>query len=105
MTPEEHAQIVRMESEGKLLIGVDPASARQLFTDLSAYAISEEIGESIALRRAIVLASWILGPLSLIASWVFAAVSFGWWAIAVGIGSLAAWFSYNVGGPLPAPQS
>ena len=95
MTVQEHAQIVSMESQGKLLVGVDPAAARKFFTDLSAHAIAGEIGESIALRRVVVVASWLLGPLSLIASWVLATLSFGWWAIAVCIGSLAAWAAYN----------
>jgi len=95
MTTEEHEQLVKMARDGRILIGVEPAVARRFFTDPSSENLRKAVGESVAFQRLVVLACLLLGPVSLMMSWVLAVFAFGWWGILAGLVALLAWASYN----------
>ncbi len=94
MTPEEHKQIVEDEKAGKLLIGVDRPSARKFFTDVPRKTLEAKLGEPLYLDKAIVLSSFVLGYLMILAAAGLSIWAFGWWGIAAGVATLVVWASY-----------
>ena len=80
MTDEEYQALVVQIKSGSLLIGVDRAMARKLYTDVSLSRITQETGETPYLEKIVVFGAFVGGPLALLASFVMAALAFGWWA-------------------------
>jgi hypothetical protein len=54
--------------------------ARKLYTDVPLSRITEETGEAPYFEKMVVFGAFVGGPLALLASFVMAALAFGWWA-------------------------
>lgn len=80
MTDEEYQALVARIQSGSLLIGVDRSMARKLYTDVSLSRIAAETGETPYFEKMVVLGAFVVGPVSLLASFVIAVLAFGWWA-------------------------
>ncbi len=63
MTELEHAEIVRDEDAGHLLIGIDRPVARKFYTDMSISSIEAETGEAPYLEKLLVFTCFIGGPI------------------------------------------
>ena len=77
----EHKEVIQLEEQGKLLIGVDRGMARKFYTDIPISKIEEETGEAPYFEKAIVWFAFLLGPISLISSIILSFIAFGWWGI------------------------
>jgi hypothetical protein len=77
----EHKEVIALEAQGKLLIGVDRAMARKFYTDIPISKIEEETGEAPYFEKAIIWFAFLFGPIALISSIIFGFVAFGWWGI------------------------
>ena len=87
----EHSDLVKLESEGKLMIGIDRAFARKFYTDHSIRDIAELTGESPYLEKLIVNMCLFGSPIALITAGSFAIRLFEWWAFLVIPGLGAFW--------------
>jgi hypothetical protein len=77
----EHKEVILLEEQGKLLIGVDRVMARKFYTDIPISKIEEETGEAPYFEKAIVWFAFLLGPIALISSIILSFIAFGWWGI------------------------
>ena len=75
----EHSEVITLEKEGKLLIGVDRPMARKFYTDVPVSKIKEETDEAPYFDKIIVWFAFLCGPIMLIASIVIAFFAFRWW--------------------------
>lgn len=100
MTESEHAEIVRDEDAGRLLIGIDRPVARKFYTDMSISAIEAETGEAPYLEKLIVLACFIGGPITLLAAMVFSVIYFHWWSVAIVPVLVFLWIVYYAASPV-----
>ena len=81
MNDTEHKELVKLAETGKILIGVDPSVARQLFTDVPLSTIQEMTEETPYFEKTLVMSAYILGMVALITSVVLAFMAFGWWGL------------------------
>ena len=77
----EHEEIIKLEKQGKLVIGIDRGMARKFYTSVPIARIDEETGEAPYTEKMIVLLSFILGPIAVLASILLGFFAFGWWGI------------------------
>jgi hypothetical protein len=77
----EHKEVIELEEQGKLLIGVDRVMARKFYTDIPISKIEEETGESPYFEKMIVWLSFLFGPIALFSSIVLGFLAFGWWGV------------------------
>ena len=94
MTDVEHAEIVRAESEGRLVVGVRRAFARDLFLYVPLSEIRERTGESVFVEKAVAWLALLGSLMALLGSCAVAALAFGWWAVAIIPVLPAVWFFY-----------
>jgi len=81
MNDTEHKELVKLAEAGKILIGVDRAAARKLFTDVPLSKIQKMTGETPYFEKVLVISAFILGPVALITSVILAFIAFGWWGL------------------------
>ena len=91
----EHEELIELEKSGKLIIGVDRGMARQFYTQVTTSRIKDETGEAPYFEKAIVLLSFVLGPIALLASIVLGFFAFGWWGIIVMVLCPVMYFTYS----------
>jgi hypothetical protein len=63
-----HKNLVELEEQGKILIGIDRSMARKFYTDIPLKKIEEETGEAPYFEKIIVWIAFLFGPISLLAS-------------------------------------
>jgi len=81
MNTMDYTNLVKLEKQGKILIGVDRAMARKFYTDISMQKIREETGETPYLEKIIIWFAFLFGPISLLTSIVIGFLAFNWWGI------------------------
>jgi hypothetical protein len=99
MTETEHANLVRAEAAGTLLIGVDRPIARKFYTDVGVRDIQAKTGEAPYFEKLIVFACFLGSPTALLAAIGLSVVNFHWWSIAIIPGLLFLWVCYYVASP------
>jgi len=52
MTEQEHKEIVKLEGQGRLALGIDRAFARKFYTDVPLATIAEKTGGTVYLEKA-----------------------------------------------------
>jgi hypothetical protein len=78
MITMDHQTFRAMVEEGKIEVGVEPAIARRFFTD-STFAIQRAlVAEPIYIERAIVTGTYLLTWLTMLVSFRWAWMAFGW---------------------------
>ncbi|MBW8034754.1 MAG: hypothetical protein FVQ79_03645 [Planctomycetes bacterium] len=77
----EHKELIKLEQQGKILIGVDRAMARKFYTDIPVSTINEETGEAPYFEKIIVWFAFLSGPIALISSIVLGFFAFKWWGV------------------------
>ena len=77
----EHKELIELEQQGKVLIGVDRAMARKFYTDIPISIMEEETGETPYFEKMIVWLAFLIGPISLVASLVLAFFALSWWGV------------------------
>ena len=77
----DHKNLVELEKEGKILIGVDRVMARQFYTNVPIKKIKEKTGEAPYFEKIIVWFAFLFGPISLLASIILGFWFFNWWGI------------------------
>ncbi|MFA5361357.1 MAG: hypothetical protein WC290_02815 [archaeon] len=77
----DHENLVELEKQGKILIGVDRAIARKFYTDIPMKEIEEETGEAPYFEKIIIFTLFLLNPLLLLISIVLGFWFFSWWGI------------------------
>jgi len=95
MTENEYKQFVDEVYKGNVLLGVDRAFARQLFTGVSIKTIEEKTGETPYLEKAIVAVAFLGGPLALLASLILAIFALKWWAVLAVPICVTVWLVYH----------
>lgn len=91
----EHKEVIELAEQGKLLIGVDRAMAREFYTNIPISKIQEETGESPYFEKMIVLFAFLFGPISLISSIVLGFLAFSWWGIISLVLCTVIYFAYS----------
>jgi len=94
MTSSEHAVLVKQESAGSILLGVDRAHARQFYTDISVRVVEEQTGEAPYFEKMTVWLSLIGSIVALLVSFWFAILAFRWWSVIVIPVALMLWLLY-----------
>jgi hypothetical protein len=87
-----HAEIVRREEQGEILIGIEPAVARKFFTDTKHQEIQQEIGEPLYIERFFVRLFFYLSGLSLLAGIVVSVLVIKWYSVVAIPLMLIGWF-------------
>ena len=82
MNDAEHAELVELEKQGKIIVGVDRPIARSFFTNVSVSKIEKATGYAPYFEKGTVFFFFLLGPVALIASLVVSVFAFGWWGLA-----------------------
>jgi hypothetical protein len=95
VTIEEHSQIVREESDGNLLIGIDRSFARKFYTDVPNRVVEEQTGETPYVAKFIVLVCLIASPLCFLAAAVLSVIYFAWWSILIIPVAAVLWLLYS----------
>jgi len=80
----DYSDLVKLEKQGKIAIGVDRAMARKFYTDIPVKKIREETGEAPYFEKIIIWLAFLFAPISLLVSIIIGFWAFNWW----GIGSL-----------------
>lgn len=75
----EHKEVIHLEQQGKLLIGIDRAMARKFYTDIPISKIKEETGQAPYFEKIVVWFAFLFGPIALISSIVLGFLAFDWW--------------------------
>ena len=75
----EYEEVIELEAQGRLLIGIDRTMAWKFYTDISASKIAENTGEKPYFEKTIVWLAFLFGPLALILSIILGFLAFGWW--------------------------
>lgn len=84
LTEEEYKKIITRVEKGEVLIGIEPALARQFFTSgISTQKIQEMVGEPIYLERLLATTILILEPIFLLLNFVATIFLFKWYSIAI----------------------
>lgn len=79
----DHKRLAQLESEGRILIGVDRTYARKLYTDVPISTIQRETGESPYFEKLVVWFAFLMSPIAILTSAVLAAYTFHWWAVLI----------------------
>jgi len=90
-----HKNLVELEKEGKILIGIDRVMARRFYTDIPAKKIKEETGEAPYFEKIIVWLAFLFGPISLLATIILGFWFFNWWGIICLIFCPLVYFAYS----------
>lgn len=77
----DHTNLVKLERQGKVLIGVDRVMARKFYTDMPIQKIKEKTGETPYFEKFIVWFAFLFGPIFLLASVIISFFVFNWWGI------------------------
>lgn len=77
----EYEDIIRLERQGKILVGVDRPSARRFYTDIPMSEIEEKTGEAPYFEKIVVWFFFIAGPISLVFSIILGFLILKWWGI------------------------
>lgn len=75
-----YQDFVKRAESGEILIGIEPALARQFFTDTDHLAIQQEIGEHLFVERFFVKSVWLLEFICLFAGVVASVIALGWYS-------------------------
>jgi hypothetical protein len=81
ITEEKYQEILNQHKNGELVVFIDTASFRQLFTENKVKKINELLGISIAKESLIISLIFYTIPVFLIMMGVFAILGFHWWSI------------------------
>jgi len=81
MDTERHQEFVRQAKQGEILIGIEPAIAREFFTATNRSLIKDEIGESLFIKRLLVKTCWLLEPICLLAGILASIFALKWYSI------------------------
>lgn len=76
-----YKEVVEKFADGKLLVGIDPATARKFFTDSSSRLLIEKTGEGLYIEKAIVWVCFVLDFVSLIFGIIFSLWAIKWYSI------------------------
>lgn len=76
-------EIVRLETNGQLLIGIDRAFARRFYTNLPLRTVEEHTDEAPYFEKAFVMGAFVGGPLALAASAIYAVFVISWWSVLI----------------------
>ncbi|MGB3979417.1 MAG: hypothetical protein WBK73_10520 [Tepidanaerobacteraceae bacterium] len=79
----EYKSMVEAAEKGEILVGVDRALARKLFTETKNRFREFEsiINESLRLQRAISLIAFVSSPILVLLTSILAIIALGWWAL------------------------
>jgi hypothetical protein len=91
----EHKEVIELEKQGKLLIGVDRAMARKFYTNIPISKIQEETGETPYFEKTIIWFAFLFGPIALITCIVLGFFAFSWWGISCMVLCPVAYFMYS----------
>ena len=91
----EHKEVIELEKQGKLLIGVDRAMARKFYTDIAISKIQEETGEAPYFEKMIVWFAFLFWPIALLLSIVLGFLAFSWWGIICLVLCPIVYFTYS----------
>lgn len=84
MDEKEYQEIIRKAERGEVLIGVEPALARQFFTaSVSAQKIQEIVGEPLYFERYLVKTVWLLEPIFLFLNFIASIFLFKWYSVII----------------------
>ena len=96
---QAHDRLVEDEKKGDITIGVDRIEARRFYTEISLSDIETHTGARPYVQKGLVLASWIAGPILLLAAFITLALALSWWSL-LGIPLAALVYTiYYVGSP------
>jgi hypothetical protein len=76
-----HKNLVELEEQGKIIIGVDRVMARKFFINVSIKKTEEETGETPYFEKIIVWLAFLFGPISLLASIILGFWFLNWWGV------------------------
>lgn len=83
MTEQEHKELVRLEEEGKVCLGVDRVFARRFYTQTPLRLIEAEIGEAPHFEKMVVYTAFVGAPVLVLAMAGFSILYFGWWSLLI----------------------
>lgn len=83
MNDADYKTLVQSTYDGRVLVGVDRAFARNLYTDVATSAIEDATGEAPYLEKLVIWFAFLASPLAILGCAVMAAIAFRWWAILV----------------------
>jgi hypothetical protein len=96
MNDAEHAELVKLEKQGKIIVGVDRPTARSFLISSPISKIETATGYAPYLEKGTVFFFFLSGPLALLSSLIAAIFAFGWWGIAVDIVCLVLYLGYQM---------
>lgn len=80
MTDDEYQALLTRIYSGKVLVGIDRTMARSFFAEAPISYIKDKTGQTPYLQKAVVLGAQTCGQTALLVSFVFAVLTFSWWA-------------------------
>ncbi len=94
MNDSDYKTLVESAYDGRVVVGVDRAFARKLYTDVATSAIEEATGEAPYVEKLVVWFAFVAAPVAMLGSTVAAAFAFGWWALVI-IPAALVWWMFN----------
>src|SRR5579862_7858455 len=104
MTISDHATFRRCAERGEISVGVEPATARRLYTEASSAWVREKLGESAKLQRLIVKGALVAAPVALLISFVLAVRAFAWASIVLIPISGVVWYIHGGRASMGSPR-
>jgi len=83
MNIKDYQEFVRQAEKGEILIGVEPAVAREFFTTIDHSVIKEKIGEALFIERFLVKTCWLLEFICLLAGIIVTIFAMKWYSIII----------------------
>lgn len=94
MNEAEYERLVQSAYDDRVLVGIDRAFARRLYTDVATSKIEEATGEAPYLGKLVVWFAFLSSPIAILGSVVLAAYAFHWWALLI-IPVTLLWWMFN----------
>lgn len=90
-----HKNLVELEKQGKIIIGVDRVIARKFYTDVSIKKIEVETDKAPYFEKIVVWFAFLFGPISLLTSIIMGFLFFNWWGIIFLLFCPLVYFTYS----------
>jgi len=94
MNEAEYEQLVQAAYDDRILVGIDRAFARRLYTNVATSEIEEATGEAPYLGKLVVWFAFLSSPIAMLGSSVLAAYAFRWWSLLI-IPVTLLWWVFN----------
>lgn len=94
MNEAEYERLVQSAYDDRILVGIDRAFARRLYTDVATSQIEDVTGEAAYLEKLVVWFAFLSSPIAILGSVVLAAYAFHWWTLLIIPGTLL-WWMFN----------